>query len=143
MKQLIQSYKTGELGVYEVPAPICGENGVLVRTKTSLVSAGTEKMIVDLAKKSLLGKAKARPDLVKQVVNKMKQEGVDPDILDKEPSSLFSTIYNSLYEALESKSVPQAVLIIAGYQYKAAFVADQEINMVACLTEIMANCNFK
>ena len=63
--------------------------------------------------------------------------------LDKEPSSLFSTIYNSLYEALESKSVPQAVLIIAGYQYKAAFVADQEINMVACLTEIMANCNFK
>ena len=76
MKQLIQSYKTGELGVYEVPAPICGENGVLVKTKTSLVSAGTEKMIVDLAKKSLLGKAKARPDLVKQVVNKMKQEGV-------------------------------------------------------------------
>ena len=75
MKQLIQSYKTGELGVYEVPAPICGENGVLVRTKTSLVSAGTEKMIVDLAKKSLVGKAKARPDLVKQVVNKMKQEG--------------------------------------------------------------------
>ena len=63
--------------------------------------------------------------------------------LDKEPSSLFSTIYSSLYEALESKSVPQAVLIIAGYQYKAAFVADQEINMVACLTEIMANCNFK
>ena len=76
MKQLIQSYKTGELGVYEVPAPICGENGVLVRTITSLVSAGTEKMIVDLAKKSLVGKAKARPDLVKQVVNKMKQEGV-------------------------------------------------------------------
>ena len=63
--------------------------------------------------------------------------------LDKEPSSLFSTIYNSLYEALESKSVPQAVLIIAGYQYKAAFVADHEINMVACLTEVMANCNFK
>ena len=63
--------------------------------------------------------------------------------LDKEPSSLFSTIYNNLYEALETKSVPQAVLIIAGYQYKAAFVADQEINMVACLTEIMANCNFK
>ena len=63
--------------------------------------------------------------------------------LDKEPSSLFSSVYNSLYEALESKSVPQAVLIIAGYQYKAAFVADHEINMVACLTEVMANCNFK
>jgi hypothetical protein len=37
----------------------------------------------------------------------------------------------------------QAVLVIAGYQYKAAFVADQEINMVACLTEVMANCKFK
>ena len=48
-----------------------------------------------------------------------------------------------MYEALESNSIPQAVLIIAGYQYKAAFVADHEINMVACLTEIMASCKFK
>jgi DNA polymerase III delta prime subunit len=63
--------------------------------------------------------------------------------LDKEPSSLFTGIYDVLYNALEPKSVPQAVLIIAGYQYKASFVADQEINMVACLTEIMANCKFK
>jgi DNA polymerase III delta prime subunit len=63
--------------------------------------------------------------------------------LDKEPSSLFSSIYDNLYEHLEPKSIPQAVLIIAGYQYKAAFVADQEINMVACLTEIMAGCKFK
>jgi hypothetical protein len=44
---------------------------------------------------------------------------------------------------MDPKSVPQAILIIAGYQYKAAFVADQEINMVACLTEIMASCKFK
>ena len=57
--------------------------------------------------------------------------------LDKEPSTLFTGLYNILYTALEPKAVPQAVLIIAGYQYKAAFVADQEINMVACLTEIM------
>jgi DNA polymerase III delta prime subunit len=63
--------------------------------------------------------------------------------LDKEPSALFSSIYDNLYEYLEPKSIPQAVLIIAGYQYKAAFVADQEINMVACLTEIMAGCKFK
>jgi DNA polymerase III delta prime subunit len=51
--------------------------------------------------------------------------------LDKEPSALFTSIYDNLYEHLEPKSIPQAVLIIAGYQYKAAFVADQEINMVA------------
>jgi DNA polymerase III delta prime subunit len=63
--------------------------------------------------------------------------------LDKEPSSLFTSIYEMLYTACEPKTIPQAILIIAGYQYKAAFVADQEINMVACLTEIMANCNFK
>jgi len=63
--------------------------------------------------------------------------------LDKEPSSLFTEIYDVLYKNLEPKSVPQSVLIIAGYQYKSAFVADQEINMVACLTEIMASCKFK
>jgi hypothetical protein len=63
--------------------------------------------------------------------------------LDKEPSSLFSTIYELMYKSIEPQSVPQSILIIAGYQYKSAFVADQEINMVACLTEIMANCKFK
>ncbi len=63
--------------------------------------------------------------------------------LDKEPVSLFKTLYNTLYTSLDSKSIPQAILIIAGYQYKSAFVADQEINMVACLTEIMASCKFK
>jgi DNA polymerase III delta prime subunit len=63
--------------------------------------------------------------------------------LDKEPSSLFTNVYDTLYAHLEPKAIPQAVLIIAGYQYKSAFVADQEINMVACLTEIMAGCKFK
>ena len=63
--------------------------------------------------------------------------------LDHGPTHLFKEIYNLLYLHLDPKSIPQAVLIIAGYQYKAAFVADQEINMVACLTEIMAGCKFK
>jgi len=76
MKQLIQSFKTGELGLFDVPAPICQENGALVQTTVSLVSAGTEKMLVDFAKKSMLAKAKDRPDLVKQVIDKMKKEGV-------------------------------------------------------------------
>jgi len=65
------------------------------------------------------------------------------DNLDKEPSHLFRVIYDLLYQSLDTKSLPQAILVIAGYQYKAAFVADQEINMVACLTEIMATCKFK
>lgn len=62
--------------VVEVPMPSCGSNGILVQTTASLISAGTEKMLIDIAKKSLVGKAKARPDLVKQVLNKMKKEGV-------------------------------------------------------------------
>ncbi|MCB9211863.1 MAG: bi-domain-containing oxidoreductase [Ignavibacteriales bacterium] len=76
MKQFIQSYKTGKMEVVEVPMPSCGSNGILVQTTASLISAGTEKMLIDIAKKSLVGKAKARPDLVKQVLNKMKKEGV-------------------------------------------------------------------
>ena len=63
--------------------------------------------------------------------------------LDKEPSHLFKMIYDSIYDNLDTKSIPQAILILAGYQYKAGFVADQEINMVACLIEIMASCKFK
>lgn len=63
--------------------------------------------------------------------------------IDKEPSAIFRNLYEVLWKSLDPKSIPQAVLVIAGYQYKAAFVADQEINMVACLTEIMANCKFK
>ena len=63
--------------------------------------------------------------------------------LDKDPASLFSNIYDILYKHLDPKSVPMAVLTIADYQYKSAFVADHEINMVACLTQIMAECKFK
>ena len=59
------------------------------------------------------------------------------------PADLFRIIYDSSKEHLQPQSVPQAILLLAGYQYKSAFVADQEINMVACLTEIMATCKFK
>ena len=62
MKQVVQNYKTGELRLEEVPVPICKPRGVLVRTAYSLVSVGTEKLMMDLAKKSLLGKARSRPD---------------------------------------------------------------------------------
>ena len=55
---------------------------------------------------------------------------------------LFRKLYDSMYDSLKPQSIPQAVLILADYQYKAAFVADQEINTVACLTELMANCDF-
>jgi DNA polymerase III delta prime subunit len=63
--------------------------------------------------------------------------------LDNDPSVLLRRIYDSLYESLVPSSIPAAVLVIAKYQYQIAFVADQEINMLACLTEIMVECKFK
>ena len=57
-------------------------------------------------------------------------------------TSLFRKLYDTLSDTLKPSSVPQAVVILADYQYKAAFVADQEINTVACLTELMVNCEF-
>ena len=65
------------------------------------------------------------------------------DNLDNDPTVLLRRIYDSLYESLVSSTIPAAVLIIAKYQYQIAFVADQEINMLACLTEIMVECEFK
>jgi DNA polymerase III delta prime subunit len=62
---------------------------------------------------------------------------------DVDTSSFFRELYDNSNEYLETKSVPQLVLILADYQYKAAFVADQEINIAACLTEIMVECTFK
>ena len=63
--------------------------------------------------------------------------------LDNDPVLIFRKLYDTLNERLDAQSVPQLVLFLAKYQYQAAFVADHEINLVACLTEIMANCEFK
>ena len=63
--------------------------------------------------------------------------------LDNSPSELFRKVYDGLYEHTTSSSIPQAVLILAEYQYKSAFVADQEINLVACIVELMMGCEFK
>ena len=61
---------------------------------------------------------------------------------DVDSNTLYRKLYDSMYDLMKPQSIPQAVLILADYQYKAAFVADQEINTVACLTEIMVNCEF-
>ena len=60
------------------------------------------------------------------------------DNLDNDPVRIFRHIYDNLYDVMDSSSIPHAVVILGEYQYKSAFVADQEINMLACLTEIMA-----
>ena len=126
LAELIQKYypdfrrTINELQRYSVRGKI--DSGILF----SLTEADTKQLIAIL-------KEKRFNDMRKWVIQN----------LDKEPSALFSSVYEILYKYLQPQSIPQAVLVIAGYQYKAAFVADQEINMVACLTEVMANCKFK
>lgn len=63
--------------------------------------------------------------------------------LDNDPATFFRSVFDSMNEYVQPQSVPQLVLLLADYQYKSAFVADQEINMVAFLTEVMAACEFK
>ena len=63
--------------------------------------------------------------------------------MDNDTTLLFRRIYDSLYETLVVSSIPAAVLVLAKYQFQVAFVADQEINMLACLTELMVECEFK
>ena len=65
------------------------------------------------------------------------------DNLDSDPASLFRKIYDNMNDHIEPGSIPQLVLILADYQYKDSFVADHELNLVACLTEVMAGVNFK
>ena len=63
--------------------------------------------------------------------------------LDNDPVRIFRRIYDSLYDNLDSSTIPHAVIILGEYQYKSAFVSDQEINLLACLTEIMGQVKFK
>ncbi|MBE3118921.1 MAG: bi-domain-containing oxidoreductase [Candidatus Atribacteria bacterium] len=80
MKQLLQNMKTGKTTIEEVPVPTPRIGQALVRVAASLVSAGTERMLVEFAEKSLVGKARSRPDLVRQMMDKMKREGVLPTV---------------------------------------------------------------
>ena len=99
------------------------------------IDAGILVNISDENLKSLTGhlKAKEFSDMRKWVVNN----------LDNDPVKIFRKIYDSLNTTLQPETIPHAILIIADYQYKSAFVADQEINLVACLTEIMSQVKFK
>ena len=76
MKQIAQNYKSGDLVLLDVPVPACRPGGVLVRTRFSLISAGTEMMKITESKLSLLGKARARPDQVKKVMQSVSQQGL-------------------------------------------------------------------
>ena len=65
------------------------------------------------------------------------------DNIDNDPTKIYRKVYDTLYTTMEPGTIPAAVILIGEYQYKSAFVADQEINLLACLTEIMSQCKFK
>ena len=79
--------------------------------------------------------------LKKKEFTKMRKWVVDN--IDNDPVKVFRKIYEKLYDYMKPESIPNAVIILGEYQYKSAFVADQEVNLLACLTEIMAQCKFK
>lgn len=87
-------------------------------------------------------------DNIKKLISFMKEDKFTSmktwvhDNIDNDPTFFFDVFYDNLYETLQKPSIPEAVVILADYQYKSAFVVNQEINMVACLTEIMTECNF-
>ena len=76
MLQVIQNIRSGDLSIESIPAPSVKPGQVLIANEASLVSSGTEKMVMDLAKKSLLGKARERPDQVRRVLRKVRSEGL-------------------------------------------------------------------
>jgi predicted dehydrogenase/threonine dehydrogenase-like Zn-dependent dehydrogenase len=76
MKQILQSFSSGEIWLADVPVPICKKNGVIVQTIVSFVSAGTEKMLVEFGRKNLIGKAFAMPDQVLKILRKINTEGI-------------------------------------------------------------------
>jgi predicted dehydrogenase/threonine dehydrogenase-like Zn-dependent dehydrogenase len=76
MKQIIQNYRTGHLECTVAPVPVCSSDTLLVMNVASLVSIGTERSMIELGKKSLLGKARARPDLMKRFIEKAQKEGL-------------------------------------------------------------------
>lgn len=99
------------------------------------IDAGVLSQVADANLKDLIGflKEKDFTSMRKWVAGNV----------DMDQNRIFRLIYDGLYDSMKSESIPQAVIILGEYQYKAAFVADQEINMVACLTQLMIECEFK
>ncbi|NAW51363.1 Gfo/Idh/MocA family oxidoreductase [Elizabethkingia argentiflava] len=91
MKQIIQSFKTGETILQEIPAPQVKKGHILIQTSRSLVSLGTERMLVEFGKSNLIQKARQQPDKVKQVLDKIKTEGLIPTL---------EAVFNKLGEPL-------------------------------------------
>lgn len=127
MRQVVQSARTGRLALREVPAPKVRAGHLLVRTTASLISAGTERMVVDFARQSLAGKARARPDLVRKVLDKARRDGL---------MATFRTVLARLDEPLPLGYSAAGVVTAVGAGLEGAFRVGQR---VACAGAGLAN----
>ncbi|MBN2582457.1 MAG: bi-domain-containing oxidoreductase [Planctomycetes bacterium] len=119
MKQVLQNLRTGQLDLAEVPAPGVGRNTVLIQTRASLISAGTERMLVEFGQASLLAKARAQPDKVKQVLDKIRAEGLLPTL---------ETVFSRLDEPLPLGYCNAGVVLEVGENVSRFAVGDRVIS---------------
>ena len=117
MRQVIQNFKTGELSVAEVPQPALAPGFVLVRNHFSLISAGTERSTVSMAQASLIGKARQRPDLVKQVLDSVRRDGL---------SETLKRVRTKL-ETLKEMGYSSAGTVIASMDTQGRFKPDDRV----------------
>lgn len=126
MKQVEQNYRSGKLRVVDVPAPGASSGGILVATQVSLISSGTEKQLMDLARASLAGKAMARPDLVRQVLRTAKRDG---------PKAAAEKVFAKLDHPIPLGYSISGTVLEVGRNVKGFAVGDR----VACAGAGMAN----
>lgn len=148
MKQLLQNIRNGKTIIEDVPVPTPREGQALVKVSASLVSAGTERMVVEFAEKSYLGKARSRPDLVKQTLDKAKREGVMPTVqavfnrLDQPMALGYSTAGTivALGKNMQGFKVDQRVACAGG-----GYATHAEYNVVPknLLTPLPKNVDFE
>lgn len=118
MKQVIQNARSGKLSLKDVPEPRVRSGSVLVRTRASLISAGTERMVIDFARKSLVGKAKERPDLVAKVLEKASRDGL---------AATFKAVLARLDEPLPLGYSASGEVVEVGAGLEGTFVVGQRV----------------
>jgi DNA polymerase III delta prime subunit len=131
---------------YEAPAVVAMINKFFpdYRRIVNELQRHSVKGVIDETILAQIADTRNMAELVSSLKNKdysamRKWVGTNSDI---DPSRIYRKIYDGLYQIMKPKSIPQAAVILARYMYQAAFVSDQEVNLVACLTEIMVDCEF-